>query len=171
MKTLIAYGSKHGAAKKCAQMLKQKIAGEVEIVDLKQTKDCNLKQYDQVIVGGSIYAGMIQKEVTAFCTQNLEILGQKKLGLFICCMSENDADKQLEKVFPPELLKTAIIKKSCGGAFDFKQMNVMEKMIIKMVSKAQAKNDPNTKPVNTKESVSMLNIENINAIAEAMRGY
>ena len=78
MKTLIAYGSKHGAAAKCAVILKEKIRGEVEMINLQQIQNIALKDYDNVIIGGSIYAGAIQKQVTAFCSQNLEILKQKK---------------------------------------------------------------------------------------------
>lgn len=168
MKTLIAYASKHGAAAKCAEMLKQKITGNTELIDLKQINEIDLSQYDNVIIGGSIYAGTIQKQVTAFCKQNLEELKQKKIGLFISCMNENEPEKQLNQVFPQDLLNKACVKKSCGGAFNFKDMNFMEKMIIKMVTKAEAKNNPNAKPVNVRENVSMLIMENINEIAQAM---
>ncbi|WP_069997220.1 flavodoxin domain-containing protein [Cellulosilyticum sp. I15G10I2] len=169
MKTLITYASKHGAARKCAQMLKEKIAGDNEVIDLKNVKNIDLSQYDNVVIGGSIYVGAIQKQVTEFCSQNIEILKKKKIGLFISCMNENEAEKQLNQVFPQELLEAACVKKSCGGEFNFKSMNFMEKMIIKMISKAEAKNNPKAKPINIRENVSKLILANINEIAQAMQ--
>jgi len=168
MKVLIAYATKHGSVEKCAKMLKQKINGEVNLVDLKQVKDVNVNAYDKVIIGGSIYAGTIQKEVTAFCTENSEQLKQKQIGLFITCMNESSGDMQLSKVFPQELLDIAVAKVACGGEYNFKDMNFMEKMIIKMVTKAQTKDQPNIKSVDTKENISNLSEANINQLAQAM---
>ena len=36
MRTLIVYGSKHGATKKVVDMLKEKIAGEVSVINAKR---------------------------------------------------------------------------------------------------------------------------------------
>lgn len=65
-------------------------------------------KYDQVIVGGSVYAGKIRKPVTRFCSENIDTLKGKKLGLFICGMADGDGvRKQLESSFPKELLAAA----------------------------------------------------------------
>ncbi len=158
MKTLIAYATNHGAAEKCAKMLKQRMKEEVELINLKQVKNINLNEYDKVIVGGSIYAGTIQKSVTEFCTKNIDILKQKKIGLFISCMTEDTADIQLNTVFPQELLNSAAAKEACGGEYNFKDMNFMEKLIIKMIAK----------PSNTRENISKISEEKIDKLAHAM---
>lgn len=168
MKVLIAYATKHGAAEKCAEMLKQKIKGEVDIVNLNQVKNVNVDDYDKVIIGGSVYAGSIQKAVTEFCTKNSERFKQKQVGLFITCMNESAADTQLNKVFPQELLDIAVAKAACGGEYNFKDMNFMEKMIIKMITKAESKKQPNSRPVDIRVNVSKLSEVNINQLAKAM---
>ncbi|MDF2614035.1 MAG: flavodoxin [Clostridia bacterium] len=168
MKTVIVYATKHGAAEKCAKMLKKKMEGDVSLIDLKQVKQLNVSEYDKVIIGGSIYAGTIQKEVTEFCRQNIQILKQKQVGLFITCMNESSADSQLSSVFPKELLDIAAAKVACGGEFNFKDMNFMEKLIIKMITKAQTKDNPNVKPINIGENISTLSEEKVNQLVNAM---
>lgn len=92
--------------------------------------------YDVVIIGGSVYMGQIRKEVKNFCAQYLTLLKTKKIGLFTCCMSEGEkAEKQLNDIFPKELLDIACAKECFGGEFNFNKMNFFEKFIIKKISK------------------------------------
>ncbi len=136
MSTLIAYATKHGCVEKCARMLSEKIEGKVVLSNLKEEKDIDLSQYDKIIIGGSIYVGKIRKEVTEFCSKNLDELMEKKTGLFICGMQEEGVvEKELQDSFPKELYESAVTKEVFGGEFIFKKMNFMERFIIKKVSK------------------------------------
>lgn len=134
MSTLIAYATKYGFTKTCAEMLAKKIDGEADICDLSKSHP-DPAQYDKVIIGGSIYAGRIRKPVTRFCTENLHTLKNKKLGLFICGMAEGDnARRQLESSFPKELLSAAVARESFGGGYDLHQMNFLESFIMRKIS-------------------------------------
>ncbi|WP_055666678.1 flavodoxin domain-containing protein [Desnuesiella massiliensis] len=134
MSTLIAYATKYGFTKTCAEMLAKKLDEKTDICDLSSDRP-NLAQYDKVIIGGSIYAGRIRKPVARFCMENLNALKSKKLGFFICGMADgDDAQKQLESSFPRELLSSAVAKESFGGEYDFKKMNFLERFIIKRIS-------------------------------------
>lgn len=164
MSNLIIYATKHGCTKKCAEILSEKLEGKADLLNLKETKGCNLDQYEKIIIGGSIYAGRIQKEVSKFCIENLNKLKEKKLGLFICCMNENSKEAQINTSFPEELLNIAVSKESFGGEFNFDHMNFMEKTIIKMISKS----DENLPKIDVKENISKLSKENINKFAEKM---
>lgn len=136
MKILIVYGTKHGFTKKCAKGLSEKLKGQCELYNLKDKSNIDLKQYDKVIIGGSIYMGQIRKEVTEFCTKNLVELKQKKIGLFICCMEEGEkAETLLNKAFSEELLKIAVCKEVFGGGFIFKNANFLERLVMKKVAK------------------------------------
>ena len=138
-KTLIAYATKHGSAEECAKSLGAKLDSSVDLCNLKEKKQIDLGVYDTIIVGGSIYAGRIQKEVKEFCTKNENELKAKKLGLFICGMSEGElAEKQVLSSFPQGLMDTALVKDSFGGKFDFTKLNFMEKMIVKKVAKIES---------------------------------
>lgn len=136
MKTLITYATKYGCAENCAKALEEKLSGNVNLQNLKQGKAVDLLAYDQVIIGGSIYMGKIQKEVTEFCLKNLTALKEKQVGLFICCMKEGEeAASELNSAFPQELLDHAAAKEIFGGEFIFKKMKPMDRFIVKKVSK------------------------------------
>ena len=47
----------------------------------------------------------------------------------------NEAAEEINTSFPQELLTNAIAKESFGGAFNFKKMNFLERMIVKKVAK------------------------------------
>lgn len=136
MNTLIVYASKYGCTEKCAKLITKELNDKVDIINLKIVKNINLSKYDKIIIGGSIYIGKIQKQVTEFCREHLDELNEKRIGLFICCMAEGEAiNNELNASFPSELLKIAEVKESLGGEFLLDKMNFMDKMIVKKVSK------------------------------------
>jgi menaquinone-dependent protoporphyrinogen oxidase len=168
LKSLIVYATKHGATAKCASILSKKLSGEVNFHDLNIGSVPNLTQYDRVIIGGSIYTGRIQKEVGEFCSQYLDILKNKKLGLFICCMFKNNAEAHLSSAFPQEILKSAAARENFGGEMRFSNMSFGEKMITRMVSKLIAKENPDLSAIDVKKDVSFIFEENIDKFAKQM---
>jgi len=80
MKTLIAYSSKYGCTEKCVGTLAAKLSWEVDVVNLRGGKAVDLSGYDRVIIGGSIYMGRIQKQVTNLCVKNWTFLKAKSWG-------------------------------------------------------------------------------------------
>jgi len=136
MRVLVAYATKYGSTEKCAKLLSEKLNGKVEIINLKEKRDIDLSLYDKVVVGGSIYAGKILKEVIEFCNKNIEVLKEKEIGLFICCMREGDSvEEQMKSAFPVELIGKAVAVSNFGGEFLFKKMNFIDKLITKKIVK------------------------------------
>lgn len=136
MNTLIVYASKYGCTEKCVGSMAYKLNGMVETCNLKVERDTDLSEFDQVIIGGSIYMGRIQKEVREFCAEHVQELKTKRLGLFICCMREGvEAEEELRQAFPDELLDVAIVKDYFGGEFKFDQMKAVDRFIAKHVAK------------------------------------
>ncbi len=134
MKTLIAYATKHGATESVAKKLSKRLEGDVDLLNLKKDNNIDLSRYQKVIVGSSVYMGKIRKEANQFCTDRLQELKEKKLGIFICCMREaDDAKNELNDSFPGELLDNAVTE-CFGGVFNFEKMNIMEKLIVKKVA-------------------------------------
>jgi len=131
MKTLIVYASKYGTTEKCAHLLKEKIDGDVDVVNLKNDKP-KLSDYDAIIIGGPVYIGKLNKTVEAFCTNNLPTLVDMKKGFFICHMEMDQPMKELiEKYYPKKLVDTAAVTGGFGGAFYVSKMNFMYKWMIK----------------------------------------
>ncbi len=134
MRTLIAYATSHGSTEKAALALQQILGGPVLVV-LKRDQLPNMEGFDAVIVGGSIDAGRIQRQVKAFCRANLDTLRKKRLGLYICCMEEGEkAEKQFEQAYPQVLRSHATAKGFFGGEFTFSRMNFVERAIIRRIS-------------------------------------
>lgn len=156
MKTLIVYATKHGFAKECVMKLSKKLDGDFDILNLKENNVPTLEQYDSVIIGGPIYAGQIIKEVKEFCEKNLKELSDKRIGFFVCGMSDKDKmNLFLEQSFPEKLRNNALAKEDFGGSFVFKSMNFFERFIIKHMCK-------------TNEDVLNLKEDNIDQFAAKM---
>ena len=79
------------------------------------------KDYDCIVVGGSIYAGRIHPKVAGFCARNLDVLFQKKLGLFICCADLARVDGANGRAFDERL-------GACGGWQSISVMSTTAKM-------------------------------------------
>lgn len=133
MKTAIVYDTSHGTTEKVANMIAS-FNSSIEIFNLKENKNVNLDEFDQVIIGGSIHVGKIRRRVKEFCLKNLDKLLQKRVGLYLCAMNEPEYENELKLAFPEELRNHAVIKKVVGGEFLFDRMNFLERFIVKKIS-------------------------------------
>lgn len=142
MKTLIAYSTTLGCTEQCASKLKDDLLDDVDMVRISRRRKYNLQQYDTIIVGGSIHEGMIQRAVHKFCETSLEILLQKQVGLFVCCM-DTDADEHalINQAFPDELIKHALASGFFGGELNIKKMNLLQKIMTRKAARLQKEPD------------------------------
>lgn len=139
MKTLIVYGSTYGYAKECAKQLSEQLKGGVVLVNAQADKIPALKEFDNVIIGGSIYMGQIQKKVKDFCTANVEELSGKRVGLFLCCGLPENLELSMKNAFPEKLLQKAAAKECFGGELRPEKMNFLHRMLTGVMTKAAAK--------------------------------
>ena len=84
MKILVAYSTRSGVTKKCANMLADRLEEFADVVV------CNLDgydpgtmDYDAIIVGSSIRLGKIQKKARRYIAKNRVYLRAKPFGFFI----------------------------------------------------------------------------------------
>lgn len=128
---LIVYAGKYGTTERAAGIIKDNLPGAVTC-NLNKESCPNLEDFDWVVIGGSIYAGRVRKEVKKFCRVNLDRLLRKKLGLFICCMYDGEkAEKQFKEAFPEELRQAARASAIFGGQLSLEKVNFLEKFVIK----------------------------------------
>jgi len=138
MKTAIVYISKYGTTQKVANKIKEYLsADEVVLNDLSLNSAIPLEQYDRIILGSSIYAGKVNKKFSTFCLEKESLLKGKEIGLFICGMipQPSEQQKELHESFSTTLLEHAKAKAFLGGEFLMDKMNLVDRMIIKMVAK------------------------------------
>ena len=142
MKTLIAYSTTLGCTEQCASKLKEDLGSDVELVRISRRRKYNLHLPDTVIIGGSIHEGMIQRSVYKFCENNLDILLQKYVGLFVCCM-DPDANEQklIERAFPEQLVEHALASGFFGGELNIKKMNLLQKIMTRKAARLQKEPD------------------------------
>lgn len=137
MKTLIAYCSRHGSAEKIAHLLFVEIEnGPVRLLDLSNEQlPENLREYDQVIIGGSIHYGQIQPSVKKFYQRYFDELMHKRLGLYMCYMLEDKAEEEFNEAYPEELRNHAVALGFFGGELMIDKMNFLEKFVVRRVMK------------------------------------
>lgn len=136
MKILVIYMSSHGCAEHVATTIAHQLENHiVSMHNLKEKMLPHLASYDMVIFGGSIHAGEIQTKIKSYIAKNLELLLQKKIGLYLCCMERGEnARKQFDHAYPEKLRKHAVAKALMGGEFKFEKMNFFEKNIVKKMA-------------------------------------
>ena len=132
MKTLILYATKYGAAKEIAERIGGKIDGAV-ICELNQKNIPPLADFDNVIIGSSVYAVAIRKEAKLFAANHADELSKKTLGLFLSNFADDEG--YFDKNFPEKVVGAAKVKACLGGIFDPSKANFIERFIIKIVMK------------------------------------
>lgn len=138
MKSIIIYTTKYGSVEKAAKLLKPKLNGQVDLLNLAKEKAPNLDGYDNVILGGSIYAGKVQKKLSDYITQNLPLLLKKRVGLFICAgQPEPVGTQELQSSFPPELVTAAAVKEVFGYEYNLEKLNFIDKLAIRVIAKVK----------------------------------
>lgn len=129
--SLIVFASRHGTAEKSARLLFRLMNGKVDLCNLEEREFLpDLSTYDTVVVGGSVYSGVIQDSISNFCIEKRDELLHKRLGFFINCMySGEKAQKQLQAAYPFELTSKALICDYFGGEIDKLKLNFWERVV------------------------------------------
>jgi len=147
MKIGILYGTKYGTTEKVAELISKSIENhnkdndeseDIELINLKEKDDINL-DFDVLIIGSSVYMGKIRKEVKNFLKKYKDSLIEKQFALFICGANEIDGIKQVNKVFPSEIVNHSIATGFLGGDLNLDKMNFLERKIAQAIIKAEDK--------------------------------
>lgn len=135
MKTAIVYAGTHGTSAKIANMIQQASDGApCDIYNLKESQLVPLEKYDQIVAGGSIHAGKMQKKLRTFLDRNMVALLEKRLIMFMTSMNEKDDALQMKNAFPELLRRHAKGVYAVGGEFLFEHMSFFEKLIVRKIT-------------------------------------
>lgn len=138
MKTLVAFATKYGTTRSCAESIADRISGDVDVVDIKRNRAVSIEGYDSVVVGGPIYAGKVVGAVPAFCEKHREALLQRTVGLFICCLYEGEtALSELDGAFPAWLNAHAVVRRAVGGAIEFSRLGAIDRYLARRVARIE----------------------------------
>jgi len=114
---LIAYSTKSGAARECAELLAAEI-GDCIICDLKE-RTPEMTDTDIVILGSGIRMGRAYKPFRKFIQDNEGALLTKKIAFFISNMQTEDLQKIIGKNVPERLRDAAFCVRTFGGRAPF----------------------------------------------------
>ena len=95
-KALIVYGTRYGATEMTAEEIAnvfRKEALDVKVVNLKEEKVEDIREYDLVLVGSGIQIGKWTKEPKKFLKKYQKELVKKKVALFVCCGAAKPLDE------------------------------------------------------------------------------
>lgn len=134
MNTLIVYYSKYGATERLAKQFQQQLSCDCLSTD--EIKD--ISQYQQIILGCSVYAGTLDAKMKTFCSQHQEQLIQKRCLLFLCGLNENQTEKVITENLGETFTQALTYSDTLGGVLDFTQISFMERQILKLIN-AKAK--------------------------------
>jgi len=137
MSTAILYAGRYGTTEKCVGLLKSKLNDEVKIFNLQEDGNPDVSGFDNIIVGGSIHVGAIQKEVKTYVECHRELLLSKKTGLFICCMEKKEVKQYFYNAFPNEILDHSEKNSWFGGEVLFSKYNFLVKFMMRIISKSK----------------------------------
>jgi len=132
MKILIIYGSKHGCTKDVAIEVAKQL--NADVVDINNIQEGILENYDKIVFGSPIYAGMMNKKIRKFMNRQFNELRKKRLYLFLC---RGDKEPDINVIIRGNIPKYEYgfqAKFVVGGEFRYSDMRFYEKLIIKILS-------------------------------------
>jgi len=150
MKTLIAYATKYGTAKKCAEKITRHLPMGADLLQIEKGTAANLNAYDLVVVGTPIYMGRPLKVVKPFCERHMDALVARRVALYMCCIQdqEKSVNDQFALAFPQKLRKHALAMALLGGEVYPESLKFFDGLIMKIVTSSQPK-ELRMKPVSS----------------------
>jgi menaquinone-dependent protoporphyrinogen oxidase len=128
MKALVVYGSRYGTAAEIAEEIARVIKEEgvdVDLVDARGIKDCDVSSYDLVIAGSGIKMGKWTKKSLKFLQNNKESLTSRKVAIFVSCGAANEEksraegqEKYLDEVATKNLINEPVATGLFGSVYD-----------------------------------------------------
>lgn len=116
MKIAVIYVSKTGSTQLCAEYITSRLK-DCSSFNLEK-ENPNLLDYDVILIGSGIRMGKLYKPIVQILKNNVSLLLEKKIGLFICNFYPETFEKSITKNIPKELLDNIEIV-ACGGVPPF----------------------------------------------------
>ena len=168
MKILIAYVTKTGTTKECAERLATHFEfHDVTLVNLEeQTPD--LADFDAAVIGSNVRANKTHKRVKEFLAQNRETLAKMRYALYICCCMSDQAEFYFKKNYDAALMEGALACLCFGGEMKMERQQGIDKMIMKIVLRVITNSRRSEDPDDAMEMPAVIP-ENIRRLADAMK--
>lgn len=130
--TVVVYSTKHGICERAAKQLADNMGCPYQDVSNIRSID----QFDNVVLGTSIYVGKGSKTMQSFIKAHKNELLKKNVALFIVCSYTDPEliEKQIEVTFPEDILHMAFYKGCLAAGVNMNKLGLVEKKIFMKVS-------------------------------------
>lgn len=138
MKILVTYKSKTEFTKRYAEIIAKEVNGK--LMDFKDVTAEKMSEFDVVVYGGGLYAGMINGYKKA--KEMFEKSSAKQFVLFATGGTPNEATKEIDEVWNHNLSADELESIShfyMQGGICYEKMSFPDKTIMKMMSKVLSK--------------------------------
>ena len=133
MKILIAYSSKSGTTRECAEELAKKLYPKTPTLADLDGGFPDMTDYELVIIGGYVRMGKISKSAVRYIKENEAVLGETMHAFFICCGQPESTDYYFKKSIPAHLLDNSISNMCFGGELRIKKQKGFDRIWAKMI--------------------------------------
>ncbi len=135
MSTIVIYKSKYGSTKQYGKWIADELG--CEMIDAKEFKKEDFKNYDTIIYGGGLYAEVIAG--VSLITKNFEEIKDKKIIVYSTGLTPPDCREYydvmvLEKNFKPEI-RSKIKMFNYPGKMVVSELNLVHRTAIKSLKK------------------------------------
>ena len=132
MKLLIAYATKTGTTKECAEELATHFSShEVVLADLEKDSPV-LSDFDVAVIGSNVRAGKINRGAKRFLEENAQVLSRMPFGLYLCCCMNDSADTYFQKNVSASLLSASVANLCFGGEIKMERQKGLDKLIMRI---------------------------------------
>jgi menaquinone-dependent protoporphyrinogen oxidase len=165
MRALAIYGTRGGATKQIADEI-GKVLGEqgftVTVEDAKRSSGIDVKAFDLIVVGSSVWANMWKWQATRFLKRNAKKLAGKKVALFSSGLLGGDpakvdeANKSIEKTAAKFPTIKPLALAYFGGLVDFEHPALLARPLAGAMKKDLEKKGTDTsKSYDTRDFVAI----------------
>lgn len=168
MKIVIAYSSKSGTVKECAEMLAKELKpNEVTLADLEHSFP-DITDFDIAVIGGYVRTGRISPKMTQFVADNSTMLLETMHAFFLCCGLPESTEYYFEKSIPRVLLNNSISNMCFGGDLRVDKQKGFDKFIAKMIIR-EIKNNNIAEDMNDEMTIPAILPENISRFSDEIK--
>lgn len=133
MKVML-YSSKHGFTRELLEKINKEQGNAYHLVPISEIKKIDLNEVDEIIIGGSLYHSIINKELIYTIESQIKVLMQKRVILFLVGLKVDQLQKAFELNFPKCLLDQ-FPRFYLGGNYDETKVKGIEAFQLKRIKK------------------------------------
>ena len=148
MKVLIVYGTTEGHTRKIARFMEdvlQDAGHKASIADATEEPP-NPKDYDAIIIGGSIHIHKYQSAVTHYIAKHVAVLNKMPGAFISVCLAVasgiDEEHREAEKITNDFLTQTGwkpLLTAQVAGALKYTQYDYFKRLIMKMIAKREGR--------------------------------